>query len=80
MSGSDPFSPDPIILDQRESEYTGGELHALLAPVLGLDAEQIKSLAIVADTDMGIAFGGSRGQDDAKELLVSAIISGILNA
>jgi hypothetical protein len=80
----DPFPGDPfegtkpVILSERESEYTGPEMHALLAPLLGLSAEQIRAITIIADTDEGICFGGSRGRDVAKMTLVNAVVSGIL--
>ena len=80
MPGFDPFSPDPIVLDERESTYTGGEMHALIAPLLGIDAGDIEEITILADTSKGICFGGSRGRESAKMLLVNAVMSGILNS
>jgi hypothetical protein len=81
----DPFPGDPfgapgkpIILGEREVGYTGGEMHALLAPLFGLPAEQIRAITIIADTDEGICFGGSRGREVAKMTLVNAVVSGVL--
>jgi hypothetical protein len=76
----DPYSPDPIVVAKHESEYTQGELAALLAPVLGVSAEDIGELALVFRMKNGLlSFGGSQGIDAAKELVVDAIVSGVLN-
>lgn len=79
MHASDPFAPEPIVVKEHESEYTHGELVALLAPVLGVPAEDIGEVALVISLKGGqLSFGGSQGIESAKELVVSAIISGVL--
>ena len=68
----------PIILDERESEYGGRDVHEMIGKILGIDPDQIYGVTIVAHTDYGICFGGSRGREAAKAQLVDAIVSGIL--
>ena len=69
---------EPRIEEVRESEYTHGELNALLAPVLGVSAEDIKALAIIVDLGDKFTLGGTPSTDAAQELIVRALMSGIL--
>lgn len=81
MFDSDPFDldPQPNVVREHLTEYTGGEIHALIAPIMGLDPEDIKAVVIIADLGEMFTFGGTAGVTGSKAILCDAVTSGVLN-
>ena len=67
-------------IGSHRSTYTNGELLALIAPVLGVSAEDIKGIAFVVNLGDRFSLGGTPDPEAAKFILFSAIMSGLLEA
>ena len=79
MAGHDPLSPDPTILGVRKSQLTTPEVHGLIAKATGWPAEDIQGVTFIVDLGGKFTMGSTAGIEGAKDMLVRAVMSGVLN-